>query len=340
MTVQKQRQMNKEIQQQFNEWVNKKYPKVTATSDRHNTIAPEAGAKMAELLAQPQQAITPEQVQELAEKISNARSTNGTSLFTDDEVKTIRAALQSATHSEDLNLNGILDIEKVDDKIHEWHNGNSKLPLHTYLGMTEQQYAHFVHNKPAVTPTTHIQCSVEKFDFKQLSENIKEAISKETTESVDEWCSQSSLEIPPLTDEQIDYLNTEHTTWPKNASNKTIGYCMDNFCEGVRQGYQQAIDNIVEPVQGSKELKGITDEDLIEVAKILYECDRYEVSRVAGQIKVYGYPANIEVCIYTDDATIGIHGKFDIHCTSTIYLTAYDFLRSRGYNIPNKYQNQ
>jgi len=34
--------------------------------------------------------------------------------------------------------------EEIDDKIDEWHNGNTGVELHEYLGMTLEEYALFV----------------------------------------------------------------------------------------------------------------------------------------------------------------------------------------------------
>ncbi len=35
----------------------------------------------------------------------------------------------------------------IDDKIDEWHKGDSNLPLHEFLGMTEEEYAKWVESK-------------------------------------------------------------------------------------------------------------------------------------------------------------------------------------------------
>jgi len=34
--------------------------------------------------------------------------------------------------------------ENIDDLIDEWHEGNSEQKLHEFLGLTEEQYAHYV----------------------------------------------------------------------------------------------------------------------------------------------------------------------------------------------------
>lgn len=89
-----------------------------------------------------------------------------------------------------------------------------------------------------------------------------------------------------------------------------------------------------------RELKDITGEEAIRMANILYECENYEVSRYDGKILLHGMPGHVNVTLYCDDATIGIHrskGEFEIHCTSGIYLKAYDYLRSISINIPNAY---
>lgn len=40
------------------------------------------------------------------------------------------------------------NIENFDDKIDEWHNSDSELPLNEYLGLTKDEYEMFVLNKP------------------------------------------------------------------------------------------------------------------------------------------------------------------------------------------------
>lgn len=34
--------------------------------------------------------------------------------------------------------------DEIDDKIDEWHDGNSPMPLHEFLGMTKDEYSIFV----------------------------------------------------------------------------------------------------------------------------------------------------------------------------------------------------
>jgi hypothetical protein len=34
--------------------------------------------------------------------------------------------------------------ENIDDLIDEWHESNSELPLHEYLGLTWEQYKHWI----------------------------------------------------------------------------------------------------------------------------------------------------------------------------------------------------
>ena len=36
------------------------------------------------------------------------------------------------------------ELEKIDDKIAEWHNSESTLEIYEYLGWTKAQYDHFV----------------------------------------------------------------------------------------------------------------------------------------------------------------------------------------------------
>lgn len=38
----------------------------------------------------------------------------------------------------------IVTEENIDDLIEKWHDGDSKLPLHEYLGLTFEEYAYFV----------------------------------------------------------------------------------------------------------------------------------------------------------------------------------------------------
>lgn len=39
---------------------------------------------------------------------------------------------------------GIIKESAMDDYIHEWHNGDSELELHEFLGMTEDEYKVFI----------------------------------------------------------------------------------------------------------------------------------------------------------------------------------------------------
>ena len=48
----------------------------------------------------------------------------------------------------ELKESDILKIDnKIDDKIDEWHNGDSDVPLHEFLGMTFGEYAKWVELK-------------------------------------------------------------------------------------------------------------------------------------------------------------------------------------------------
>lgn len=40
----------------------------------------------------------------------------------------------------------MLSEEQIDDKIDEWHAGDTGVPLHEYLGMTHEEYKHFLEN--------------------------------------------------------------------------------------------------------------------------------------------------------------------------------------------------
>lgn len=45
----------------------------------------------------------------------------------------------------ELYLEGKVTIDDIDDFIENWHNGDGEgLELHEYLGLTEEQYSHFV----------------------------------------------------------------------------------------------------------------------------------------------------------------------------------------------------
>ncbi len=41
-------------------------------------------------------------------------------------------------------LRGIVSVEDIDDFIDAWHNSNSNVPLHEYLGMTMEEYKTYV----------------------------------------------------------------------------------------------------------------------------------------------------------------------------------------------------
>lgn len=38
-------------------------------------------------------------------------------------------------------------MKSVDDLIDEWHEGNSNLPLHEFLGMTKEEYNKWIINE-------------------------------------------------------------------------------------------------------------------------------------------------------------------------------------------------
>ena len=40
------------------------------------------------------------------------------------------------------------ELEDIDDRIDAWHRGNSKQPLHEFLGMSEEEYAAWVVGTP------------------------------------------------------------------------------------------------------------------------------------------------------------------------------------------------
>jgi len=46
----------------------------------------------------------------------------------------------------------LMSDEEIDRLIAEWHDGDSPLPLHEYLGMTWDAYAAWVAGKPIATP--------------------------------------------------------------------------------------------------------------------------------------------------------------------------------------------
>ncbi len=41
-------------------------------------------------------------------------------------------------------ISGDALLSEIDDYIDKWHDGNSKLPLHDFLGMTLKEYTAFV----------------------------------------------------------------------------------------------------------------------------------------------------------------------------------------------------
>ena len=46
---------------------------------------------------------------------------------------------------------GEADPEDIDDAVGEWHAGASTLPLHSYLGMSEEEYAAWLRDADAIT---------------------------------------------------------------------------------------------------------------------------------------------------------------------------------------------
>jgi len=50
---------------------------------------------------------------------------------------------------DDMNIqvsNNFIDESIFDDKIDEWHNSDSKISLHEYLGLTEEEYKIWLKN--------------------------------------------------------------------------------------------------------------------------------------------------------------------------------------------------
>lgn len=41
-------------------------------------------------------------------------------------------------------LDGLVRIEDIDDYVDEWHLGDSTLELFEYLGLTENEYFHYI----------------------------------------------------------------------------------------------------------------------------------------------------------------------------------------------------
>ena len=41
-------------------------------------------------------------------------------------------------------LSGQALLDEIDDYIDQWHTGNSDVPLHTYLGMSWEEYAAWI----------------------------------------------------------------------------------------------------------------------------------------------------------------------------------------------------
>lgn len=53
-------------------------------------------------------------------------------------------------------------MDSIDDKIDEWHNSDSELPLHEYLGWSEEQY-----HKWVMAPDMSSYVSQNVFDGKR-----------------------------------------------------------------------------------------------------------------------------------------------------------------------------
>lgn len=43
--------------------------------------------------------------------------------------------------------------DEIDDYVDEWHESTSALPLHEYLGLTQQEYELWVHDRETLTET-------------------------------------------------------------------------------------------------------------------------------------------------------------------------------------------
>nr|VFJ54040.1 MAG: hypothetical protein BECKFM1743C_GA0114222_101334 [Candidatus Kentron sp. FM]VFJ54406.1 MAG: hypothetical protein BECKFM1743A_GA0114220_101313 [Candidatus Kentron sp. FM]VFK10862.1 MAG: hypothetical protein BECKFM1743B_GA0114221_101584 [Candidatus Kentron sp. FM] len=47
--------------------------------------------------------------------------------------------------------------ENIDDFVEQWHEGDSELPLHEYLGMTKAEYSLWMTNPDRLSSMIHAQ---------------------------------------------------------------------------------------------------------------------------------------------------------------------------------------
>ncbi len=63
-------------------------------------------------------------------------------------------------------INGDALLSEVDDYIDSWHDSDSNMPLHEFLGMTKAEYALYVEDEKYLA--TIITARREKRDIKQI----------------------------------------------------------------------------------------------------------------------------------------------------------------------------
>jgi hypothetical protein len=68
------------------------------------------------------------------------------------------------------------------------------------------------------------------------------------------------IKLPELTEERIDYLTTENIRVNHDAPPDDIELCFENYQNGLKDGYQEAIENMVEMPQA-----GVSLEDILKI---------------------------------------------------------------------------
>ena len=123
---------------------------------------------------------------------------------------------------------------------------------------------------------------------------------------------------------------------------------------GYYDGYQEALNQSPQPAaslqEAAKELSNITDEDIISVAKLFHEdyewtiientkmnvvveCDDYRIFIWKTETDFIDFEER-----YKGEENIAAHGCESAPCSPyRSIIDIIDFLRYRGYNIPNNY---
>lgn len=90
-------------------------------------------------------------------------------------------------------LNGDALLDEVDDYIDEWHNGSADIPLHTYLGMSLEEYAAWIESPDNLTYIV----AAHKYDM-----NYKDAIGQAATMAARSTDASKMPDIKRWLDEQ------------------------------------------------------------------------------------------------------------------------------------------